>query len=63
MQARAVIGVTDIHARALADRIKAFENLDRICAVVGTCLWVAFASEFCHAGAANEFLKERESPT
>ena len=30
MQARAVIGVADIHARPLAHRIEAFQDLDRI---------------------------------
>ena len=34
MQARAVIGVADIHARPLAHRIEALEDLDRFCAVV-----------------------------
>jgi hypothetical protein len=34
VQARAVIGVADIHARALADSLQPLENLDGICAVV-----------------------------
>ena len=34
MQAGAVIGVADIHARALAHRVEALEDLDRFCAVV-----------------------------
>jgi len=33
MQPRAVIGIPDIHAGALAHRIQAFENLDRIRAI------------------------------
>ena len=35
MQARAVVGIADIHARPLADRIQALENLDGIGAVFG----------------------------
>jgi len=35
MQAGAVIGVADIHARALADGIEALEDLDRVGAVFG----------------------------
>ena len=35
VQARAVIGVADIHARPLADGIQAFENLDGIGAIGG----------------------------
>jgi len=35
VQARAVVGVADIHARALAHRIQALENLDGIGAVFG----------------------------
>ena len=33
MQPRPVVGIADIHARALADRIQALENLDRIGAI------------------------------
>ncbi len=46
VQARAVIGVADIHTRALADRIEAFEDLDRFCIVVGRV--ERLASCFCH---------------
>ena len=35
VQARAVIGVADVHARALAHRVEALEDLDGIRAVVG----------------------------
>jgi hypothetical protein len=35
MKARAVIGIADIHARALADGIQAFENFDRIGTIGG----------------------------
>ena len=35
MQAGAVIGVADIHARALADGIETAQHLDRIGAVIG----------------------------
>ena len=35
VQARAVVGVADIHARPLADGIQALENLDGIGAVFG----------------------------
>ena len=35
MQARAVIGIADIHAGPLADRIEAFQDLDRIRPVIG----------------------------
>src|SRR3546814_4286280 len=33
MQARPVVGVADIHARPLAHRVQALENLDRIRAI------------------------------
>ena len=33
VQARSVIGVTDIHSRAFAHCIQAFKDLDRICAI------------------------------
>src|SRR3546814_8704505 len=33
MQARPVVGVADIHARPLAHRVQALENLDRIGAI------------------------------
>ena len=33
VQARAVVGVTDIHARPLPDRIKAAQDLDRLGAI------------------------------
>ena len=36
MQARAVVGVADIHARTLADGIQPLQNLDGIGAVLGT---------------------------
>jgi hypothetical protein len=35
MQAGTVIGVADVHARPLAHRVEAFEDLDRFSAVVG----------------------------
>ena len=35
MQARAVIGIANIHARALAHRIQALEHLDGFSAVIG----------------------------
>ena len=44
MQARAVIGVADIHAGPLAHRVEAFEDLDRL-GVVGGLL----AGRFGHA--------------
>ena len=34
VQARAIIGVTDIHARALPDGLQAFENFNRIRAIL-----------------------------
>ena len=34
VQARSVVGIADIHPRALAHRIEAFENLDRIRAIL-----------------------------
>ena len=33
MQARAIIGVTDIHAGTFPNGIQAFENLNRFCAI------------------------------
>ena len=38
VQARAIVGVADIHARTLADSLQALENLDGIGAVLG---WLA----------------------
>src|SRR5690606_7977673 len=35
MQARAVVGVPDIHAGAFADRVEALEDLDRVGAIGG----------------------------
>jgi len=46
VQARAIIRVADIHARALADRVEAFEDLDRFRIVVGRV--ERLASCFCH---------------
>ena len=52
MQARAVIGVADVHARALAHRIEALEDLDGFCAVIGGrgCVGGCLAGRFGHAG-------------
>jgi hypothetical protein len=47
MQARAVVGVADIHAGALAHRIQAFENLDGIGAIGGV---FKVAGSFVHVG-------------
>ena len=44
VQARAVIGVADVHARALAHRIEALEDLDRLRAVIGRYM----AGRFSH---------------
>src|SRR5262249_11214079 len=35
VQARAVVGIADVHARTLAHGIEALEDLDRLCVVVG----------------------------
>ena len=42
VQARAVVGVADIHARPLAHGIEAFQHLDRLGAVVGSGFGFAF---------------------
>jgi hypothetical protein len=47
VQARAVIGVADIHAWALADRVEALEHLDRVGAVV---FGAGAVGDVCHAG-------------
>ena len=44
MEAGTVIGVADIHARPLADRVEALEDLDRLGAIVGR----VFAGRFSH---------------
>jgi hypothetical protein len=44
VEARAVIGITDIHARSFPDRIEAFEDLDRLGVILG---WV-FTGWFSH---------------
>ena len=47
MQARAVIGIADIHARPLAHGIEALEDLDQFGVIVGGCDgW--FAGGFGH---------------
>ncbi len=53
MQARAVVGIADIHARPLADRVQALENLDGIGAVV-----VGLGAE---GGVGHEVVPERAS--
>ena len=49
VQARAVVGVADIHAGALADRFQPLEDLDRrrVVSVVGK-LRPGFLGWFCH---------------
>ena len=37
MQAGAVVGVADVHARALAHRIEALQDLDGFCVVITDC--------------------------
>ena len=50
MQARAVIGVADIHAGALAHRIEALEDLDRFRVVIGDAAGSGcLAGRFGHA--------------
>jgi hypothetical protein len=44
MEAGAIIGITDIHARPLAHGIESFEDLDRLGAIVGR----VFAGRFSH---------------
>ena len=46
MQARAVVGVADIHAGAFAHGIEPLEHLDRFCAVIGGCDGVWFTDGF-----------------
>ena len=48
MEARAVVGVADIHAGALADRVEALEDLDRLGAVFAVALGerLGFVHEF-----------------
>jgi hypothetical protein len=50
MQAGAVIGVADVHSRALAHRIEAFQNLDRFGAVFGLYGRVCLRRICHHAG-------------
>ena len=47
VQARAVIGVADIHARTLADGVEAFQHFDGLGAVIGRGFSLAFGS-WCH---------------
>jgi hypothetical protein len=46
VQARAVVGVADIHPRPLAHGVEALENLDRFRTVIGRHV----AGRFGHAG-------------
>ena len=52
MQARAVIGVADIHARPLAHGIEPLEHLDRFRVVIGRCGGL-FTDGFGHAGSSR----------
>jgi hypothetical protein len=44
MEAGPVIGISDIHARPLTDRVEAFKDLDRLGTIVGRI----FAGRFSH---------------
>ena len=58
MQAGTVVGVADIHARPLAHRVEALEDLDRFCAVVGI-VGTDIAGRFSHVSApSNQAIKE-----
>ncbi len=67
MQARTVIGVADIHARTLADRIEALKDLDRFRAVVGgivECFRSLLTGSFSHvAGLSNRAPKHAGTRT
>ena len=62
VEAGAVVGVADVHARPLAHGIEAFEDLDRFRAVVGNGLSGRFlAGRFGHQRGVSNRLKKCES--
>ena len=63
MQARAVVGVADIHARPLAHGIEPLEHLDRFRVIVGGCNRAGLANGFGHAKSFRIVCRKRgESP-
>jgi hypothetical protein len=56
MQARAIVGVADIHARALTDGIEPLEHLDRFSVVIGRFRNL-LADGFGHVGAFESLTK------
>ncbi len=56
MEAGAVVGVADIHARPLAHRVEALEDLDRLRVVVGG-KGRSLAGGFGHRGLSNQLRK------
>src|SRR5215469_7804316 len=62
MQARAVVGIANVHARPLAHGIKPLEHLDRFSVVIGRC-GKLFADRFSHVWAFESPTKNMcESP-
>ena len=59
MQARAVVGVADIHARPLAHGIEPLEHLDRFRVIVGGCNRAGLANGFGHAKSFRIVCKKR----
>ena len=62
VQARAVVGVADIHARPLAHRVEALEDLDRFRIVVGR-IGVLLAGRFGHGRTFESRSKKRVEST
>src|SRR5262249_56243734 len=58
VQARAVVGVADIHARPLAHGVETLEHLDRLGVVIG-CVGDRFAGGFGHAWSLKVSLRMR----
>ena len=59
VQAGAVVGVADIHARPLAHGIEALEHLDRFGVVIGGCDRAGLTDGFGHGKLSNRLRKAR----
>ena len=63
MQARAVVGVADIHARPLAHGIEPLEHLDQFRIVIGRCAGVALRTGSAMRGSSRNRLQKNACET
>ena len=59
VQARAVVGVADIHARPLAHGIEPLEHLDRFRVVIGRCMGLGLRTGSAMQELSNRLQKRR----